>query len=64
MTMARVKINHKNAQDGKNKITLLRILSQNKLYVTKIINVLDGHVMIRNSDDDLNNIFSEEIKNC
>ena len=60
--MARVKIKVKNSQEGQNKIQLLRILSQNQVYATKIITLPDGYVVLTKSDDDLDIIFSKDIK--
>lgn len=54
--MPRVKIKHPDPND-KTKLTLLRTLSENLIYATRIITVHDGFIVITRSDEDVDLIF-------
>lgn len=55
--MARVKIKT-TSKDEKRKLELLRILSQNYIYLTKLIQTNDGYVTITSTDNELDKIFN------
>ena len=54
--MPKVKIKHPNPNET-NKLTLLRALSENLVYATRIIIVRDGYVVITRTDEDVDLIF-------
>ena len=54
--MPRVKIKHPDPNDA-NKLQLLRTLSENLVYATRIITVHDGFIVITRTDEDVDLIF-------
>ena len=56
--MARVKIKSPNPKDPRRKTLLLEILSRNLIYVTKIIQVQEGFLIITSSDAELDKVFN------
>lgn len=60
--MVRVKIKSQNANDSSRKIKLLEILSSNNIYVTRLINVPDGFVVLTDSDNEHDKIFNNKTK--
>ena len=60
--MPRVKIKHPDPT-GKNKIKLLRILSDKLIYATRIIPTNDSFIVITRTDEDTDNIFSSNTIN-
>lgn len=58
--MARVKIKTANSKDPRRKSKLLEILSTNNIYVTRIITVNDGFVVLTDSDSDMDRIFNNK----
>lgn len=57
--MAKVKIKTNNINENK-KLKLLEILSKKHIYITKLIQVNDGYVIITAGDTDLDNIFNND----
>lgn len=56
--MARVKIKTHNSKDPRRTTKLLEILSCNDVYVTKLIPVNDGFIILTSSNDELDKIFN------
>lgn len=54
--MARVNTNHPNPPPTK-RTSLLRTLSQNMIYATKIIDISDGFIVLTRNDEDIDKIF-------
>ena len=59
--MARVKIKHKNAKDRKTKSQLLQTLALQHIYVTRIIELHDGLVVLTKTNEDTDKILSKEV---
>ena len=60
--MPRVKIKHPNP-DPSTKLNLLRTLSENLIYATRIIPVNDGYIVLAGTDDEIDKIFNNTILN-
>ncbi len=58
--MARVKIKTSDTSQDR-RILLLRILSENIIYATRIINIQDGFVVLTRNDDEIDKIFQDKI---
>ncbi len=58
--MPRVKIKHPKPDAG-NKLKLLKILSEELIYATKIVITPDGFVVITKDDEEIDNIFAKKI---
>lgn len=58
--MARVKIKTANSKTQERKNKLLEILSSNNIYVTKIIPVNDGFIILTNDDNELDKLFNNK----
>ncbi len=58
--MARVKIKAQNSNDPRRKRKLLEILSQNVIYVTRIISISDGYIILTESDQELDKVFNNK----
>ncbi len=57
--MARVKIKSEDTTQS-NRIILLRILSANIIYATRIITVQDGFIVLTRSDEEVDKIFQQK----
>lgn len=60
--MARLKIKSDNSRDPNRKSVLLELLCNEDIYITKLIPVNDGFIVIT-IDEDQDKIFQEEVKN-
>lgn len=58
--MARVKIKVTNSKDPRKKAKLLEILSTNNIYITKIIPINDGFIILTENDNELDKIFNNK----
>ncbi len=58
--MPRIKIKSSDSKDPRKKSGLLAILSNNDIYVTKLIPVSDGYVIITSNDEDLDKVFQQK----
>ena len=56
--MPRVKIKASNPNDPRRKNTLLETLAKEDIYITKLIPLTDGFVIITSSDHDLDKLFN------
>ena len=59
--MPRVKIKTTNSSDPNKKAGLLNILSRNDIYLTNLIQLQDGYVIIT-TDDDQDKLFQDKVK--
>ena len=57
--MPRVKIRSDNNKDPRRKSALLNILSRHDVFITKLIIINDGYVVITSNEQDMDNIFHE-----
>lgn len=58
--MARVKIKSQNPKDPRRRTKILEILSCNDVYVTRLIPVNDGFVIITSNNNEMDKIFNKE----
>lgn len=58
--MGRIKVKTRSPNEEK-KVKLLRILSLNKVYATRLVTMNDGFHVITRTDEDLDKIVSKEI---
>ncbi len=61
--MPRVKIKSPNSKDPRRTSCLLEILSKNGVYITKLIPLSDGYIIITGSEDEQDKIFKEKTEN-
>lgn len=61
--MARVKIKFKQPNERPYKIKLLEILSSNCIYVTRIMVIRDGYIVLTRNDEGTENILSKDVAN-
>ncbi len=58
--MPRVKIKHPDTSQER-RLLLLRTLSENIIYATRIINAQDGFIVLTRSDEEIDKIFQEKV---
>lgn len=56
--MARIKIKKTKNKSHDRKRKLLEILSQNEIYVTRILNANDGYIILISNDGEMDKIFN------
>ena len=60
MARIRIRIKHGWPKEKTQQKTLLETLAKNDIYVTRIITIDDGYIVLTHSDDDMDRIFQTE----
>ncbi|MPC67484.1 hypothetical protein E2C01_061661 [Portunus trituberculatus] len=58
--MPRIKIKAQDPKDPRRKSALLGVISKNGIFITKLITVNDGFVVVASNDYDLDKIFQAQ----